>query len=152
MRKVGCYLVPNFASPLKLLEGTSPELSDNPFTRVDPIRKCGTGAVESGYDIFSLTERICISGSSVLRDYETFEADGFCRDGTGGYTYGFYFMDVYELFDIPNFADSAGFYFPEPSPSPSPDYSPDGVSMTLPSVILLSLTVLISVYYILFSN
>ena len=151
MRKIGCYLVPNFATPLQLLEGINPELSDNPFTRVDPIRKCGQGAVESGFDAFSLAEQICISGSSTLRHYETFEADGFCSDGVGGYAFGLYFMDVYELFDIPNFADSAGFVAP-PEPSPSPSPVPDGVSMTLPSVILLSLTVLISVYYILFNN
>lgn len=141
--------MPNFATPLAFIEGTTPDVSDNPFIRIDPIRKCGVAATTLDFDAFAVVRGICISGSNNLRDYQAIEATGFCRDGVGGYAFGYYFMTVYELVDLGSFADSAG--ITAPSPSPTPSLEPDGGSLSLPSIVLISLTILVSVCITLFS-
>ncbi len=133
-----------------LLEGTTPDLSDNPQGRLDPIRKCGVGAALQDIQYFSLSVGYCISGSNNINDYQVFEAnEDFCYNGIGGYIEGYFIMDVYELFDIPSFSDSAGLTQPSPSPTPDTGINDGASSLFVSSTILFSLTILLSLYYML---
>ena len=83
MEHLGCYWVPPvYSSNLLFLEGTTEDLSDNPWEREDPISKCGVAAQQYNYHVFALAVRFCISGSNNLRHYQSFETD-FCQGGVG---------------------------------------------------------------------
>ena len=64
------------------LEGTTEDLSDNPWEREDPVSKCGTAAQLYNFNVFALAVGFCISGTSDLRQYRSLESD-FCEGGTG---------------------------------------------------------------------
>jgi len=98
--------VPRFSRALGLLEGLTPDLSDNPFTRTDPIRKCGQAARNFSFTLFAVSAKYCISGSNRLSDYQYVETT-FCRDGVGGYISGYFVMDVYQIVNTQTFRDSA---------------------------------------------
>jgi len=106
LQHIGCYYVPRFSRALGLLEGLTPDLSDNPFTRTDPIRKCGQAARNFSFTLFAVSAKYCISGSNRLSDYQYVETT-FCRDGVGGYVSGYFVMDVYQIVNIQSFQDSA---------------------------------------------
>ena len=112
-----------------MLEGYTPDLSDNPFTRTQPVPKCGLGATEEGFQFFGVSVGYCISGSSDLNDYTIYHYPGYCYDGSGGVYYAgrytYFFMDVYEVVDVPSFTVSADQALnPGLSPSPAPTASP----------------------------
>ena len=71
---------------------------DDPFTRVNPVSKCGTAAQQLDFNFFGVTQGYCISGSNQLSDYQ-YVSSSFCRDGRGGFSkdFGMYVMDVYEI-------------------------------------------------------
>ena len=80
---VGCYWVPPiYSSNLVFLEGTTEDLSDNPWEREDPVSKCGAAAQLYNFNVFALAVGFCISGSSNLQLYQSFETD-FCEGGVG---------------------------------------------------------------------
>ena len=64
------------------MEGTTEDLSDNPWEREDPISKCGAAAQEYGFHIFALAIGFCLSGSNDIRHYQLLETD-FCQGGIG---------------------------------------------------------------------
>lgn len=131
-----------------------PELSDNPFRRIDPINKCGIAALGFGYKIFSLTLGICISGSSNGFEYTRRQVPAFyCGNSNdiGGFYFGYFYMTVYEIVDVQSFSDAVnGEPQVQPSPSPSPtDLDKfSGASFIFPSVLVISLFLLISVFLI----
>ena len=109
LQHVGCYFFPGYRR-LRLLEGDTPDLSDNPRTRTNPIGKCGAGAQASGYRVFSISTGYCISGSNRISDYQ-YVQNTFCQNGIGGTvraTNGnlYYVMDVYQIQDPQVFLDS----------------------------------------------
>ena len=106
LQPIGCYYVPRFSRALGLLEGLTPDLSDNPFTRTDPVRKCGQAARSRSFTFFAVAAKYCISGSNRLSDYQ-YVAATFCRDGVGGYSQGYFVMDVYQIVNTQTFRDSA---------------------------------------------
>ena len=110
------------------------------------MRICGTSALSLGYNAFALTLGYCISGSSDPINYQTVSGD-ICREGKGGYIYGYFFMDVYVVNDVQSFSDSVfDILNPEPSPSPSPTPDPSGsLISSIPNVLLLALSTLIVV-------
>lgn len=79
---VGCYFVPFGSQALRFLEGTTTDLSDNPLTREEPIRKCGSAAQRWQYEVFAVSVGYCISGSNDLGDYQ-FITTQLCQGGTG---------------------------------------------------------------------
>ena len=90
------------------MEGETPDLSDNPRTRTNPIGKCGAAATR--YGLFSISTGYCISGSNRLSDYQ-YVRNTYCRNGVGGTvraTNGnlYYVMDVYRIQDSQVFLDS----------------------------------------------
>ena len=101
----GCYYLNTRSTRLLLLEGTTPDLSDDPFTRQNPVSKCGIAAQNQTYFFFGVTLGYCISGSNVFSDY-TYYNSSLCRDGRGGYNRGYFIMDVYEITDQQSFRDS----------------------------------------------
>lgn len=105
LQHVGCYFVPRFSSNLRLLEGETPELSDDPRTRENPIQKCGTTAQLFNFRIFAVSVGYCISGSNRLSDYQ-YISNSFCDNGDGGYVSGYFVMDVYQIQDQQRFLDS----------------------------------------------
>ena len=110
---IGCNLVPSGSTTLKLLENTTPELSDNPLTRTEPVAKCGLAATNQGYKYFGVSTGYCISGSNNKEHYNNSDSyyPGRCKDGVGAIHYRgrhtFYFMDVYEVTDASSFTASA---------------------------------------------
>ena len=84
LRHDGCYYVPAYSSVLYYLEGTTTDLSDNPFLREEPIRKCGTAAQEFRFDVFAVSVGYCISGSNDLSDYQIYTSS-LCENGEGTY-------------------------------------------------------------------
>lgn len=145
MEHKGCYFVPSYSNTIRVIEGETEDLTDNPFQREDPIRKCGTSALSLGYNAFALTLGYCISGSSDPINYQTQSGINICRDGKGGYIYGYFFMDVYVVNDVQSFSDSVfDILNPDPSPSPTPDPSGSLIS-SIPNILLLALSTLIVV-------
>lgn len=109
LQHVGCYFFPGYRR-LRLLEGTTTDLSDNPRTRTNPIGKCGAGAQASDYRIFSISTGYCISGSNRLSDYQ-YVQNTYCQNGVGGTVRSvngnlYYVMDVYQIQDPQVFLDS----------------------------------------------
>lgn len=105
LQHIGCYFVPRFSNRLALLEGQTPELSDDPRTRQNPIGKCGAGAQLAGYYHFAVSVGYCISGSDRLSDYQ-YVSNTYCSNGVGGYFRGYFVMDVYRVQDTQRFLDS----------------------------------------------
>lgn len=107
---IGCYAVPGYSNTLTLLDGTDYELRDSPFTRDQPIRKCGSASLRAGYDAFAVTLGYCISGAgstvSEIRAYKTYGSSSNCAEGVGNYASGSFYMDVYSIINTPNFQDS----------------------------------------------
>ena len=81
----GCYFVPAYSSSLYFLEGETQDLTDDPLTREEPVRKCGTAAQLLGYRYFAVTTGYCVSGSSNLTDYTLYLAPqpDLCVSGIG---------------------------------------------------------------------
>ena len=105
LQHVGCYFVNRFSRALGLMENLTPELSDNPTTRTNPIRKCATAAQQYSYRLFALSTGYCISGSNRRSDYQYVRSDT-CRNGIGAYVSGYFVMDVYEIVNLQTFRDS----------------------------------------------
>ena len=103
---IGCYFVPQFSDMIGLLEGTTADLSDDPVTRTEPIRKCGMGAQQRDYQFFAISVGYCISGSTQVADYTSERSSNLCNDGVGAYFRGHFLMDVYEILDKNAFLDS----------------------------------------------
>ena len=143
LQHVGCYYVPRFSNRLGLLEGLTEDLSDDPRTRTNPIRKCGAGAQEFNFNLFAVSTGYCISGSNRLRDYQ-YVRSRFCNNGVGGFIFGYFVMDVYEIVDTQVFQDSAGIVGPSPSPSPTAvaNENGNGSSALSSSIVLLLISVL----------
>ena len=127
---IGCNLVPSTSAILELLEATTPELSDNPLNRTEPVAKCGLAAIKQRYEYFGVSIGYCISGSNNIEDYNNSNSyyPGWCNDGVGEVYYSgshtYYFMDVYKVTDVSSFnasADSA--------------ISPDSVTTVPPSLV-----------------
>lgn len=104
---IGCFLSPE-AQPLHSCEGLTNELQDDPMLRSEPVRKCGSAALNSGYTMFALALGECCSGSSIVGDY-TVAGEAFnCTDGRGGLgENGVVLLDVYEMSDQAAFLESA---------------------------------------------
>ena len=103
----GCWFL-NVRNPnLRLLEGSTPELSDNPFTRTDPKAKCSVAAEMFNLRFFGVTVGYCVSGSNTLSDYQYIESTE-CQGDRGAYNRNnrFFVMDVYEITDMSAFMDS----------------------------------------------
>lgn len=105
LQRVGCYFVSRFSRRIGLLEGQTPDLSNDPLTRRDPIRKCGMGAQLFNYKLFAVSVGYCISGSNRRSDYRG-TASNLCSNGVGGFINGNFLMDVYEIQDPEAFRDS----------------------------------------------
>ena len=117
---VGCfYLVRRYAYHLLSLEGATEYLTDDYRNRTQPVRKCGQGAREYNYTVFSLVNGYCISGSNDTDAYTVFGASDNCQNGTGdireveaySWTYGrykvtLYSMDVYRISNTVSFDTS----------------------------------------------
>ena len=138
--------MPRFSSTLGLLEGLTEDISDDPLTRTEPIRKCGQAAREFQYSVFAVSIGYCISGSNRVRDYQYVRA-GICNNGIGGYSSGYFVMDVYAIVDVQTFQDSVEEILnPTPTPTPSPTPSADQLTGSSTTVVAtLSLTVLLLV-------
>lgn len=98
LQRVGCYFVSRFSRRIGLLEGQTLDLSDDPRTRQDPIRKCGTGAQDLNYQLFAVSVGYCISGSNRRSDYTSTESN-LCSNGVGALINGNFLMNVYEIQD-----------------------------------------------------
>ena len=98
LRHIDCYYVPKFSGSLGLIEGQVEDVSDVPSSRRQPVRKCGQAATKLGYSLFAVSVNYCISGSNTVTDYRYVRA-GLCKDGVGGYSRGYFFMDVYRITD-----------------------------------------------------
>ena len=104
---VGCYRLSSLN--LDLYEDTTPNLSDDPFNRTEPVRKCGTVVLKDGYTIFALGLGMCCGGSNNLEAYTSAGESIVCQEGSGGYFGGYIAIDVYMITDIQSFQDSATF-------------------------------------------
>ena len=83
---------------LDALEGSTPDLSDNPRNRMGAIAKCQNAAQQFGFTMFAVCLGYCISGSSRLSDYQLKPAgDNNCHNGLGGRASGGITMDVYQI-------------------------------------------------------
>ena len=104
IRYRGCWYY-NSRSRIGSLEGRTHDLSDDPFTRVNPVSKCGIAAQRNNYNYFGVAIGYCLSGSNQLSQYQYFSSSR-CRDGKGAYSNGWFIMDVYEITDGRSFSDS----------------------------------------------
>ena len=131
-------MVPSSSATLKLLEGTDSEVLDDPFTRTEPIRKCGSASLRADHTVFGVTLGYCISGSSEITDYQTYKLD-VCQEGVGRYYSGYFFMDVYSIFNVNNFQDSVEEIVNGTEPTVATDELGDtsGATVYLPSLVLL---------------
>lgn len=100
----GCWYMDS-RGRLGTLEGRNPDLTDDPLTRENPVSKCGLAAQTESFLFFGVTQGYCISGSNRLSDYQ-YVRSGLCMDGKGGYSRGYFIMDVYEITSQQNFRDS----------------------------------------------
>ena len=142
-----------------MLENTTPELSDDPLTRTEPVAKCGLAAVKLGYGYFGVSVGYCISGSNNSKHYNNSNSyyPGLCNDGVGAVYYSgsltYYFMDVYQVNDVSSFSASADSAISPDSattlppssvttvpPSPTVDGKPSGVDVHRSSFLLLSIS------------
>lgn len=87
------------------LEGTTKELSDNAFTRENPVGKCGMATMGRSLKLFGISLGYCISGSNLLRDYQWKSSES-CQDGKGGYGEGSFIIDLYEITNGNTFRDA----------------------------------------------
>lgn len=106
IRHRGCWYLNTRSGRLGTLEGRTPALSDNPFTRQNPVSKCGIATQNENFFLFGVTLGYCISGSNNLQDYQ-YVTSGLCMNGRGGYSRGYFIMDVYEITSQQLFRDSA---------------------------------------------
>lgn len=100
----GCWYL-NTRTRLGTLEGRNRDLSDNPFSRTNPVSKCGLAAQNGSFFLFGVSLGYCISGSNRLADYQYVQSS-LCRDGRGGYSRGYFIMDVFEISNQRSFMDS----------------------------------------------
>lgn len=102
----GCWYLNTRTGRLGTLEGRNKDLSDDPFTRENPVSKCGLAAQNESFSFFGVSLGYCISGSNRLSDYQ-YVRSSLCRDGRGNYRNGFFIMDVFEINNQQSFMDSA---------------------------------------------
>ena len=94
----GCYYLSQDNVKLDSLEGSTPDLSDNPRNRMNAIVKCQEAAQQFGFNIFAVSLGYCISGSNWLSDYQLNPAsDDRCHSGLGGRATGYITMNVYQI-------------------------------------------------------
>ena len=105
LQHVGCYFVPPRSQFIGLLEGSTEDLSDDPVTRTNPIRKCGSAAQQRRFTYFAISVGYCISGSNRLSDYQ-YVRSNLCQNGVGNYYRGYFLMDIYQIVNQGTFADS----------------------------------------------
>ncbi len=71
------------------------------------MSKCGLASVQRGNNIFALTlGGYCMTGSNTLSDYQYYPSK-LCRNGRGGFSQGWYILDVYQVTNQRSFSDSA---------------------------------------------
>lgn len=135
---------------MRLLERTTPDLSDNPFTRTEPVRKCGTAAQLQSYTLFGVAVGYCISGSSSLDSYSASGSSGLCTNGTGDYNSRFrvFSMDIYEVSNQQSFSDSVQ-EIVQPNTTATPT---SGVGLTAAngSLLFLAITTITVLFSIIF--
>ena len=135
-----------------MIEGTTPDLSDDPLTRQKPVEKCGRAATQQGYEYFAVSIGYCISGSNNIEDYNNSNSyyPGFCNNGVGEvYYYGryvYYFMDVYKVTDNSTFTASADSAIADSKatvpPSSTVGDEASGVTVHKYSLLLLSISLI----------
>ena len=159
----GCYSLPYYARTLKLLERSTPDLSDNPLLRTNAVEKCGDAAYKFNYEMFSLVIGFCISGSNSSSDFIT-SVGVSCKDGKGGFYYDplyqtyYYYMDVYQIVEQQQFSDSISEILysstiirATPTATPTSNVFPPGNSAgyySISSIILFSITLLLSTVFV----
>ena len=105
---------------LYLLEGRAGDLTDNPFRRTEPVRKCAMAASQLSHPVMSVAAGFCcVSGRKRLSDFTRVSATQ-CRDGRGAYENEVFYMDVYTI--TGTIADEAQTNEPE-SQEPAPTSS-----------------------------
>lgn len=87
------------------MEKLTSDLSDDPTTRQNPIRKCAQAAQIYSYRLFAISIGYCISGSNRLSDYQYVRSEA-CREGRGAFASGYFIMDVYAITNTQTFQDS----------------------------------------------
>lgn len=153
LQRVGCFFVPRFSRSIGLLEGQTPDLSDDPLARIDPIRKCGTGAQQFNYRLFAVSAGYCISGSNRQSDYTAgTRASNLCSNGVGNVVNGNFLMDVYEIQDPEAFRNSVAQITATTSASVVPPTDSAGGDLIVdngaPSAIKISYTLLLSLTFL----
>ncbi len=91
------------------MEQIASQLTDEPTTRTDPVRKCGIAVLSLGYRVFALTAGgYCISGSNRLPLYQ-YSRSQLCVNGRGGYNNDTesFVLDVYVITNRQMFDNSA---------------------------------------------
>lgn len=96
LNHIDCQYIPSHSTALGLLEGLTTDLMDDPLTRTNPVQRCAKAAKELGYTLFAVSVGYCISGSSDPVDYQYVRSSA-CNNGIGGYTRGYFSMDIYEI-------------------------------------------------------
>ncbi len=99
LSQVGCYTPPE---GLKSLEGSTTDLSDDPKTRTEPVRKCATKAVQDGYKVFALVAGSCHSGVSSLEEFTAGNQSNLCTELDVAVA-----VDVYNVTDLQAFKETA---------------------------------------------
>lgn len=132
-----------------MYENMTKELSDSPIKRTEPVRKCGTAALDHGNMYFSLGEGMCFSGSNQISDYTEGGESRLCIDGRGSSTdAGQSAIDVYHIDDMTAFQDSSVACATLGKDFCSEQRSWISSSLhTLPSVSVIHLLFLVSVFY-----
>ncbi len=126
LQHIDCYYVPSYSTELGLLEGLTEDLTDDPLTRPDAVQRCAKAATELGYSIFAVSIGYCISGSSNVDDYK-YVRSSICNNGIGGYSRGYFGMDVYEIMEaeqVHDFVLDLRHLSPPVAPSPTPTSTP----------------------------
>ena len=94
----GCFYLSTNNVRLGSLDGSTPDLSDTPRSRMNAVVKCQQAATQFGFEIFAISLGYCISGSNRLSDYQLNPAsDDSCHNGLGGRVSGRFAMDLYQI-------------------------------------------------------
>ena len=101
---MGCYRLPNLT--IQLFESAAELLSEDPSTRQDPVRRCGSAARRGGHTHFALALGMCYSGSDNLADYIVAGESEACDKGRGNLLNGHFSIDVYNITDSTSFQES----------------------------------------------